>query len=202
MVSSDKVLVFDVMGTLVYEPFVEVLPRVFGMSLTELIAQKDPTAWVEFERGEIDEVELERRFFADGRSYDHEGMKAAMREAYAYLDGIEDLLAALTAQGHRLHLMSNYPSWYRMIEQKLALSRYAAWTFVSCHAGVRKPDPAAYRWLAERIERPLDDLVFIDDREVNCVAARELGIDAIRYEDTPGLRRALAGRGFLGDPLR
>lgn len=197
MATDDRVLVFDVMGTIVYEPFVEVLPRVLGMSLSELIEQKDPTAWVEFERGEIDEAELERRFFADRRAYDHAGMKAAMREAYAFLDGMEALLARLADHGHELHLMSNYPPWYQMIEEKLTLSRYAAWTFVSCHAGVRKPDPDAYRWLAARLERPLEKLVFIDDREVNCAAARALGVDAIRYEDTLGLHRALAARGLI-----
>jgi FMN hydrolase / 5-amino-6-(5-phospho-D-ribitylamino)uracil phosphatase len=197
MALDDRVLVFDVMGTIVYEPFVEVLPRILGLSLAELIEQKDPTVWVEFERGEIDEAELERRFFADGRAYDHAGMKAAMRDAYAYLDGMEALLGRLADEGYPLHLMSNYPSWYRMIEEKLSLSRYASWTFVSCHAGVRKPDPEAYRWLAERLERPLEKLVFVDDREVNCAAARELGVDAIRYEHTPGLRRALVERGLL-----
>lgn len=199
MGTDDRILVFDVMGTIVYEPFVEVLPRVLGMPLADLIAQKDPTAWVEFERGEIDENELERRFFADGRAYDHAGMKAAMRDAYAYLDGMESLLGRLSEQGRVLHLMSNYPLWYRMIEEKLTLSRYAAWTFVSCHAGVRKPDPGAYRWIADRLERPLRQLVFIDDREVNCSAARELGIDAIRYEDTPSLERALVKRELLSE---
>lgn len=197
MATDDRILIFDVMGTIVYEPFVEVLPRVLGMPLSDLIAQKDPTAWVEFERGEIEEDEFERRFFADGRAYDHLGMKAAMRDAYAYLDGMESLLARLSEQGRALHLMSNYPHWYRMIEEKLSLSRYAAWTFVSCHAGVRKPDPGAYLWIAERLERPLRQLVFIDDREVNCAAARELGIDAIRYVDTPRLERALFERELL-----
>jgi len=196
-VVDDRVLVFDVMGTIVYEPFVEVLPQALGMSLEALIEQKDPTAWVEFERGDIDEAELQRRFFADRRPYDHTGMKAAMREAYAYLDGMEPLLTSLRDAGHELHLMSNYPEWYRLIEERLALSRYAAWTFVSCHVGLRKPEPEAYRWLAERIDRPLSSLVFVDDREDNCVAARRLGIDAICYAGADALRDALVERELL-----
>ncbi|MEM6788343.1 MAG: HAD family phosphatase [Myxococcota bacterium] len=192
-----RLLVFDVMGTIVFEPFAEVVPRSLGMSFADLIAQKDPHAWFAFERGEIEEAELRRRFFADGRDYDHEGMKAAMAAAYTYLDGMEALLEELSAAGHELHLMSNYPCWYQLIEDKLRLSRFARWTFVSCHAGVRKPDPAAYRWLAARLDCAPDDMVFVDDREDNCTAARALGIDAIRYDNTLRLRRDLVARGWL-----
>ena len=46
--------------------------------LERLLAEKHPTAWAEFERGEIDEVELEAKFFKDGRAYDHAGMRARM----------------------------------------------------------------------------------------------------------------------------
>jgi hypothetical protein len=32
---------------------------------------------------------------------------------YDYIDGMEPLLARLQAAGYPLHLMSNYPMWYR-----------------------------------------------------------------------------------------
>lgn len=192
-----QAILFDVMGTVVAEPFFEVVPRALGMSLEEILAAKHPTAWVEFEKGLIDEAALRAKFFADGRAYDHEGMKAAMVEAYRFLDGMEALLAELRAAGHALHLMSNYPAWYQLIEDKLRLSRYAPWTFVSCHVGLRKPDEAAYRWVADALSLAERDLVFIDDREVNCVAARRVGMDAIRFSGAPALREALSTRGIL-----
>ena len=50
------ILLFDIMDTLVRDPFYEDVPAFFGMSLKELIDCKHPTAWAEFEKGLIDEV--------------------------------------------------------------------------------------------------------------------------------------------------
>lgn len=50
------ILLFDIMDTIVRDPFYEDVPAFFGMSLKELIDCKHPTAWVEFEKGFIDEV--------------------------------------------------------------------------------------------------------------------------------------------------
>ena len=52
--SSLPVILVDVMDTIVYDPFFTDMPRFFGMSFQQLMREKDPKAWVEFERGEID----------------------------------------------------------------------------------------------------------------------------------------------------
>jgi HAD superfamily hydrolase (TIGR01509 family) len=192
-----RALLLDVMGTLVYEPFFVEVPRALGMSLEELIAAKHPRAWVEFELGAIDEEGLRAKFFKDGRPYDHERMKAAMAESYRYLEGVEPLLAELKARGAELHLFSNYPSWYQLIEAKTGLSRYAAWSFVSCHTGLRKPAAAAYEVAARTLGARPEELLFVDDREENCAAARALGMAAIRFVDAGELRLALAAEGVL-----
>ena len=45
------VLLFDVMETLVEEPFYRAVPAFFGMELDELVRAKHPSAWAEFELG-------------------------------------------------------------------------------------------------------------------------------------------------------
>jgi HAD superfamily hydrolase (TIGR01509 family) len=124
-------------------------------------------------------------------------MKAAMTEAYAWIEGAEALLAELQRAGRELHLMSNYPTWYRIIEDKLGLSRYAPWTFVSCHTGLRKPDAEAYRHVARALGCAPAELLLIDDRESNCRGAREVGMDAIRFETAAQVREELLQRGLL-----
>ena len=62
------------MDTLVADPFYEAMPRYFQLSFAELLAAKHPTAWVEFERGDITEAELFAKFFADGRRFDGPGL--------------------------------------------------------------------------------------------------------------------------------
>ncbi|PNX96404.1 phosphoglycolate phosphatase [Trifolium pratense] len=60
------------MDTIVRDPFYKDIPAFFQMAFNELIECKHPTAWIEFEKGLIDEVELARIFFKDGRDFDLE----------------------------------------------------------------------------------------------------------------------------------
>ena len=64
--------------TVVRDPFYAEVPAFFNMSLKELYGVKHPTAWVEFEKGEIGEDALVSSFFSDGRAFDSEGMKRMM----------------------------------------------------------------------------------------------------------------------------
>ncbi len=43
------------------------------MTMKELLAAKHPTAWIEFECGQLTEEDLIKKFFADGRDFDIQG---------------------------------------------------------------------------------------------------------------------------------
>jgi putative hydrolase of the HAD superfamily len=66
----------------------------------------------------------------------------------------------------------------------------------SAFVGLRKPDPAIYELTLARLGLAGDECVFVDDLEVNCEAARGLGMTAVRFERAeqaiPELRSALA----------
>ena len=170
-----QVILFDVMETLVTEPFWGALPRFFGTSREDLLSQLHPTSWVDFEKGLISESEYWELFFEDRRPVDAVGVRACLTDAYDWLDGMEAVLAALQSNGCPMHALSNYPVWYELIEQKLRLSRYLEWTFVSCLTGVRKPDPQAYLGAARHLGVAPQDCLFVDDRAVNVDAARRWG---------------------------
>jgi HAD superfamily hydrolase (TIGR01509 family) len=188
---------FDVMDTLVHNPFYQEIPAFFGMSLDELIRVKHPTSWVEFERGEIPESEYLRRMFADERSYAAAAFLASVREAYRWIDDMESLVAELQNRGVEMHTLSNYPVWYRVIEEKLRLSRYLRWTFVSCLTGVLKPRPEAYAAAVGAVKRPPGACLLIDDSRENCVGAEQAGMPAIWFRSAADLRRELVRRGLL-----
>lgn len=191
-------ILWDVMDTLVVDPFREVMPGFFQLTLPELIAAKHPTAWVRFELSELSEREFLEAFFVDGRAYDHEGFKARVRASYRWIDGVEPLLARLRARGANMHALSNYPEWYTWVEERVGLSRYVRWSFVSCHTRVRKPDPAAYRRAAERLGLEPEQILFIDDQPRNCDGARAVGMQAIQFGgDAAALERALVAAGAL-----
>jgi FMN hydrolase / 5-amino-6-(5-phospho-D-ribitylamino)uracil phosphatase len=186
------------MDTLVVDPFRHVMPGFFGMTLREMLELKQPGAWVRFELSELTEAEFLATFFKDGRQYDREGFKACIRASYEWIEGIEPLLASLVARGIDMHALSNYPEWYAWIEERLGLSRYLSWTFVSCDTRVRKPDPRAYELAAHRLGLPPEQLLFVDDRAINCDAARAVGMSAIHFDsDVAALQRALVATGAL-----
>ena len=56
----------------------------------------------------------------------------------------------------------------------------------SAFVGMRKPDPAIYELTVERLGDGVTpaDCIFIDDIEVNCDAARALGMAAVQFHST------------------
>ena len=196
--SPPKVLLFDVMSTLVYDPIKAEIPDFFGLSLHELYQAKHPTAWVDFERGQISEETFYKIYLPDRpHPIDGPALRQQLFDAYRFLDGIEPLLQQLSARSVAMHALSNYPRWYQIIEAKLQLSRYLDWTFVSWKTGIRKPDPAAYTEAADTLGLPPERCLFIDDRPTNCDAAIQVGMDAIPFEDAPQLTDELRRRAVL-----
>ena len=199
MPTAPRAILWDVMDTLVVDPFRHVMPSFFGMTLEQLLREKHPTAWVRFERSELSEEEFLVSFFADGRAYDRDGFRACVRGSYRWIDGVEPLVAELSRRGAEMHALSNYPEWYRWVEECTGLSRYMSWTFVSCHTRLRKPDPAVYELAARQLGAAPEELLFVDDRAGNCDAARATGMRALHFRgDAAELERELVRAGALG----
>ncbi|KAF6002794.1 hypothetical protein F1559_003652 [Cyanidiococcus yangmingshanensis] len=190
--TPSKAFFFDIMGTLVRDPFFEDMYRHFGFAThADFIAAKHPETWIRFERGEVSATELARLFFRPRQTlspalaryakFDPDRFESYLRDSYAFLDeGMESLLAWLASKRPRytVHAFSNYPRYYRLIEEKLNLSRYLQWTAVSCEIGVRKPAPEAYIEAARRAGVPLSHCVLIDDQQRNIEGARKAGFGA------------------------
>jgi putative hydrolase of the HAD superfamily len=102
-------------------------------------------------------------------------------------------------RGVRLALLTNNvrewePRWRAM----LPVDELFEVVVDSAFVGMRKPEPGIYRLTLDRLGLEPQACVFVDDLEVNCAAARELGIAAVRFEETEqairDLRAALDGR--------
>jgi epoxide hydrolase-like predicted phosphatase len=98
-----------------------------------------------------------------------------------------DYMAELSARGLRTALLTNNvrewePLWRAKLPQ---LDRTFEVVVDSAFVGMRKPEPEIYELTVERLGGvTADDCVFIDDTEVNCAAARELGMYAVRFVDS------------------
>lgn len=198
LLAMPPILLWDVMDTIVRDPFATAMPEFLGMSFETLLRDKHPTAWIEFEIGALTQTQFAAKFFADGRGIDGAGLIDHMRTHYRYIDGVEALLSELNARGTDMHVLSNYPCWYRVIEEQLALSRFLPWTFVSCHTGLRKPDPECFAHAARALGVEPRDCVLIDDRRRNCEGAASIGMNALHFQgDVVALRQQLNQHGAL-----
>ena len=68
---------------------------------------------------------------------------------------------------------------------------------VSGVEGVIKPDRRIYEIARDRIGRPPEEILFIDDSPANIEAARAFGMDTHLFVDPAALRPALVARGLL-----
>jgi len=61
---------------------------------------------------------------------------------------------------------------------------------------VAKPDPAIYRLTLDKLATRPDETLFIDDKQANIDAARDLGLIAIQFSTVEKLREDLTATGF------
>jgi putative hydrolase of the HAD superfamily len=66
-----------------------------------------------------------------------------------------------------------------------ALAEFSHRTF-SHQLGIAKPDAAIYRHAVEGLGVPAGEILFVDDREENILAARAAGMVAVQYLGHPG----------------
>ena len=145
------------------------------------------------ERGELDETEFVARIEAElggGRSLD------TMSEVF--LQNLErnhemiDFMRALRGRGLRTALLTNNvreweAAWRAMLPEIDAIFEVVV---DSAFVGMRKPEPGIYELTLDRLGAEIapGDCVFVDDLEVNCRTARELGMTAVRFESTEQAR--------------
>ncbi|MFP4233560.1 MAG: HAD-IA family hydrolase [Nitriliruptoraceae bacterium] len=186
-----RAIAFDVMDTLLYDPYREALQAALGeRPLTELRARRDPELYPAFERGEVTEEEYWAGHRAVGLELDPVAFHRVRRAGLRWLPGMRELLVGLAGQVHRVGA-SNYPVWIEELETGL-LAGHLDQVLASHHLGVRKPDPAFYARLLDRLALPAGEVAFVDDREENVAAARAAGLVALRFEGAVGVRAWLS----------
>ncbi|GAA3748016.1 putative hydrolase of the HAD superfamily [Spinactinospora alkalitolerans] len=104
------------------------------------------------------------------------------------------VLDRLAGHGARLALLSNAPSDIAGALRASPLLEPFDALFFSCDVGVCKPDAAIYTHVLEELGAAPAETAFIDDREENILAAKELGIDAHHYAGTADMEAFLTDR--------
>lgn len=108
-----------------------------------------------------------------------------------------ELVRTLKNSGYRVAMLSNISRRAACLVRKLGYYDPFDPVLLSCEIGVSKPKIHSFRILLNRLKRPGNQVIFIDDQEQNIQAATSLHIDAILFTSYPQLLTSLQHRGIL-----
>jgi putative hydrolase of the HAD superfamily len=97
-----------------------------------------------------------------------------------------DLMRDLRGRGLRMAMLTNnVREWEPLWRAKLPVDEIFELVVDSAFVGMRKPERAIYELTLERLGGGVraEECVFVDDLDVNCEMARELGMVAVQYVD-------------------
>jgi putative hydrolase of the HAD superfamily len=158
-----------------------------GMAMARVAAEDGANPLFELETGRMTEHDfLGRLGRALSENLGREVELHGFGERYfANLHPNEELIAyfgSLRERGLRLALLTNnVREWEPLWRAKLPVDELFELVVDSGFEGVRKPDPRIYEVTLDRLGVAADAALFVDDTEVNCDAARALGMQAVWF---------------------
>jgi glucose-1-phosphatase len=111
---------------------------------------------------------------------------------------LEEAMFADLAKRYRLALLSNTdPLHSGHLESHFAFMKHFPVRIYSCGVGASKPSPAIYAAALDALHVPAAEALYVDDIAEYAEAARQLGLDAIRFENPAQLVEQLSKRGVF-----
>ena len=161
-----------------------------GRAMQRIAEREGEQPLFELERGRISEADFlaaMRRELAS--ELGHEPELHRFSEIYFDALGVNEPMIGVMRdarnRGHRMALLTNNvrewePLWRAMVPVDEIFEIIVDSAFV----GIRKPEPEIYELTLERLGGvEAGECVFVDDTDLNCDAARELGMTAVNFKD-------------------
>ncbi|USP77671.1 hypothetical protein yc1106_04945 [Curvularia clavata] len=201
--SQQRILVLDLGDVLFHY---DSASNLTALSRQELQAVLLSNTWTELDRGHIGEDEALARI-GKVLSLDPKAIKEGLSQCRKTLrvdqdiiDGISKLKKELNGK-LKVYAMSNI-SKHDFVHLKSILSDWSLFDgeFISCEAGMAKPELNFFKHVLEKIgvSNP-SSVIFIDDKIINVTSARSLGIQGIIFKSSKTMFRQL--RNLLFDPV-
>lgn len=112
------------------------------------------------------------------------------RFSESFFDGLDpnhemiELMRELSASHRMAILTNNVKEWEPLWRAMVPVDEIFEMVVDSAFVGMRKPEPEIYHLTLERLGgAPPEECLFVDDMELNCEAANELGLVAVQHVD-------------------
>ncbi len=122
------------------------------------------------------------------------------RSAMQHWPDMHQLVGRLAATMRMAMLSNNGPLACDAFEELApeTLKLFEPNLFFSYQFGTKKPDPAIFRTVAQRLGAEPGECLFVDDKPHNARGAREAGMTGIHFTGQAGFEAALAKAGIVG----
>jgi putative hydrolase of the HAD superfamily len=160
-----------------------------GVAMQRIAERDGRHPLFELEMGRIAEADFLHRIAAELEP--ELGHRPEMhRFSEIYFEALEpnsqmiELMRELGGRGLRIALLTNnVREWEALWRSMVPIDELFEVVVDSAFVGCRKPDREIYEIVLERLGVPAAACLFVDDVEVNCEAARELGMTAVHFRE-------------------
>jgi len=174
-------------------------PGQLGMALQRATEERGENPLYALERGELTEAEFTAIVQAQlPQEIELNGFREIWFSHLHANEPMIDLMRDLRGRGLRMAILTNnVREWEPLWRAKLPVDEIFEVVVDSAFVGMRKPQREIYELTLERLGGVrAEDCLFVDDVDVNCVAARELGMTAVHYQSAdqaiPEIEQALS----------
>ena len=184
-----KNIIFDVGKVLVeYDPDGMMKKLGFDEETLQTVNQAvfQNELWNESDRGVLSPEELLEAFIANNPAYEKEIRQVidAVGDTISLMPYTVEWVKGLKERGYHLYILSNYAEYtYEKTSHKMEFLPYMDGVVFSYRCKLIKPEKEIYEYICETYGLKPEESVFLDDREDNVQAARNMGMNGIEFEN-------------------
>lgn len=161
-----------------------------GIAMGTILVREGRHPLFELETGRMTEADFLRALAEQlstqlGRTVELHGFGEQYFEHLHPNERMIEYMRELSGRGYKLAICTNnVREWEQLWRAKLPVDELFDVVVDSAFVGVRKPEPRIYELTLEKLGIPANAALIIDDIELNCDAARALGMEAIWFQST------------------
>jgi putative hydrolase of the HAD superfamily len=163
-------------------------PEQLGKAFVALMERSDANPIFELETGRMSEAEFLESLGAElaerlGRPVEMTGFGEHFFEHLHPNERMIEYMRELRTRGYKLAICTNnVREWEARWRAMLPVEEIFDVVVDSAFVGMRKPEPEIYRLTLDRLGVAASDSLLIDDVELNCQGARDVGIAAVWFQ--------------------